>query len=276
MAEGSGGSGNAGFLALSLGLIFGLIGLLVFFLLRMKADNEDEDRREGERSAAGGRRRRGQAEEDEDEDDDEAEEKPGRAKNAKREQRNQDRRERQEQNREVQQQKDEKNAKWQLKQQQKDAERQKKAAEEAKAKAEKERQDQEDFAKWKEMFSVEAECDDSAPAPEKQVDQELVEYVKLRKVVSVEDLAAQFRMRTAAAIDRLEQLEKVGKLSGIFDDRGKYICISSQEMTALAGSLQQKGRISRTELVASCSEFVRLAPTAEDQAKLDQQAATEG
>lgn len=261
--QGSDGSGNAGFLALSLGVVFGLIGLLVFFLLRTKSASEEEDRREGERGAAAGRRRRGQAEEEDDEDDDEGEERPTRGKNANREQRKQDRRAQQDQNREAQQQKNEKAAKYQQKQQQKEAERQQKEAEEAKVKAEKERQEQEDFAKWKDMFSVEAEDDVGTAASGESLDQELVEYVKLRKVVSVEDLAAQFRMRTAAAaMDRLEQLEKLGKLSGIFDDRGKYIFITSEEMAALAGSLKQKSRISRAELVASCNELVRLKPTA--------------
>merc|ERR1712137_533703 len=96
--------------------------------------------------------------------------------------------------------------------------------------------------------------------------------VKLRKVVNLEDLAAEFRMKTSAAIDRLEQLEKMGRLSGIFDDRGKYIFVTAEEMTEVAAWLKSKGRINRADLVAGCNRLIRLNPTAEDKAKLEAEA----
>lgn len=60
-----------------------------------------------------------------------------------------------------------------------------------------------------------------------------VEYVKLRKVVHLEDLAAEFRIKAVHVIKRLEDLEKMGRLSGIFDDRGKYIYITSEDLRLL-------------------------------------------
>ena len=39
----------------------------------------------------------------------------------------------------------------------------------------------------------------------------------------LEDLAAEFKMITKEVVARIENLEKEGKLTSIFDDRGKYI-----------------------------------------------------
>merc|ERR1712242_127363 len=88
------------------------------------------------------------------------------------------------------------------------------------------------------------------------------------------DLAAEFRMRTSVAIERLEQLEKLGRLSGIFDDRGKYVYITAEEMSGVAEWLKSKGRINRADLVAACNRIIRLNPTEEDKAKLQQEART--
>lgn len=42
----------------------------------------------------------------------------------------------------------------------------------------------------------------------------------------IEDLATEFKMSSRDAITRLEQLMEQKKLSGITDDRGKFIHIS--------------------------------------------------
>merc|ERR1712187_985435 len=89
---------------------------------------------------------------------------------------------------------------------------------------------------------------------------------------NLEDIAAEFRMKTTAAIDRLEQLEKLGHLSGIFDDRGKYVYITKEEMAGVADWLKSRGRINRADLVAACNRIIRLNPTEEDKAKLEQEA----
>merc|ERR1711920_504136 len=143
---------------------------------------------------------------------------------------------------------------------------------EKKAREEKERKEQEEFDKWKEMFNVDAEGEDDAASNDKGAVDRFIEYVQMRKVVNLEDIAAEFRMRTSAAIDRLEQLEKLGRLSGIFDDRGKFVYITQEEMAGVAEWMKQKGRISRADLVAACNRIVRLNPTDEDKAKLQQEA----
>merc|ERR1740138_1329402 len=122
------------------------------------------------------------------------------------------------------------------------------------------------------MFAVEAEGEEDSGTADTGAVERFIEYIKVRKVVNLEDLAADFRMRTSAAIDRVKELEKLGRISGIFDDRGKFVYITIEEMVGVAEWLQKKGRINRADLVAACNRIIRLNPTEEDKARLQQEA----
>jgi hypothetical protein len=54
----------------------------------------------------------------------------------------------------------------------------------------------------------------------------MIAWITRRKVVNLEDVAAEFHMTTTDVIQRIEQLELEGRLTGITDDRGKYIHIT--------------------------------------------------
>merc|ERR1712150_119694 len=56
-----------------------------------------------------------------------------------------------------------------------------------------------------------------------------IQYIKDTKVVLLEDLAAHFKMKTQDAIDRVTTLRDEGKLTGVIDDRGKFIYVSQAE-----------------------------------------------
>ena len=61
-----------------------------------------------------------------------------------------------------------------------------------------------------------------APLPPAQALQaRFVDYVKARKTVGLDELAAEFRMKTAEVVKRVQALEAEGALTGIMDDRGK-------------------------------------------------------
>jgi len=45
----------------------------------------------------------------------------------------------------------------------------------------------------------------------------------------LEDLANEFRLPTKDVIDRIERLLATKKLTGIIDDRGKFIYITNEE-----------------------------------------------
>jgi hypothetical protein len=58
-------------------------------------------------------------------------------------------------------------------------------------------------------------------------------------VVVLEELAADFGMRTADAIQRVQQLESIGRLTGVIDDRGKFIFVTPEEMSRVSGGARR-------------------------------------
>ncbi|CAE8657997.1 unnamed protein product [Polarella glacialis] len=288
------GGANGTLAAISIAVLLGILGVFAFFMLKANSASAEEEKKlkEQKQGGAGGQRKRGAldrmqrgatarsaaasgsggagAAEDEDEDDDDSA-----GGNAAREQKKQERRAQQVAAREAQQQqeaaKSQKQSKYGEKQKDKEAERLRLEEEEKKAREDKDKKEKEEFDKWKDMFAVEAEGQEEVSTGASAVEQ-FIDFVKVRKVVALEDLAAEFRMRTSAAIDRLEQLEKLGRLSGIFDDRGKYIYITAEEMAGVAQWLKTKGRINRADLVAACNRIIRLNPTEENKAMLEAEA----
>ncbi|KAF2893580.1 hypothetical protein ILUMI_12609 [Ignelater luminosus] len=134
--------------------------------------------------------------------------------------------------------------------------------EERKAKEEKERREHEEYLKMKEAFVVEEEGFEEGDGGEQQnLLQEFVNYIKTNKVVVIEDLAAHFKLKTQAAIDRIQDLQKDDILTGVIDDRGKFIYVSPQEMEAVAKFIRQRGRVSIVELAENSNQLINLTPS---------------
>uniref|UniRef100_A0A1Q3FE82 DDRGK domain-containing protein 1 n=1 Tax=Culex tarsalis TaxID=7177 RepID=A0A1Q3FE82_CULTA len=144
----------------------------------------------------------------------------------------------------------------------KEAEEERKREEaERKVREEKARQEHEEYLRMKEAFSVEEEGFDEEQEDDKQnMLQEFINFVKSNKVVVLEDLAVQFKLKTQAAIDRIVELQKDGRLSGVIDDRGKFIYISEDELNAVAKFIKQRGRVSITELAENSNNLINLVP----------------
>jgi len=56
----------------------------------------------------------------------------------------------------------------------------------------------------------------------------------------------------------VKTLQSEGRLSGVIDDRGKFICITDHEYDAVAKFIKQRGRVSITELAESMNRLIRL------------------
>lgn len=54
-----------------------------------------------------------------------------------------------------------------------------------------------------------------------------------------------------------------GRLSGVMDDRGKYIYISLEEMKAVADYIKRQGRVSISHLASKSNQFIDLEPKAQ-------------
>ena len=74
----------------------------------------------------------------------------------------------------------------------------------------------------------------------------------------VEELAAEFGLRTQDAVSRVQALEQMGRITGVMDDRGKFIFISRDEMAEVAAFINRKGRVAIAELARKSSDFVKL------------------
>ncbi|XP_013910209.1 PREDICTED: DDRGK domain-containing protein 1 [Thamnophis sirtalis] len=129
-----------------------------------------------------------------------------------------------------------------------------------KAKEEEERREYEEYLKLKESFVVEEEGVDEALTEEQSQSfvSELLNYIKNSKVVLLEDLASHLGLRTQDAINRVQDLMADGTLTGVIDDRGKFIYITPEELTAVAEFIRRRGRVSITELAQESNSLINL------------------
>lgn len=146
----------------------------------------------------------------------------------------------------------------------KEAEREEKerAAREAaeSARVEKEKAEAAEFDKWKDMFTVtnEGTVEEEMAEESGGLLAEFVDYIAEKKVVVLEELAAEFGLRTQDAVSRVQALEQMGRITGVMDDRGKFIFISRDEMAEVAAFINRKGRVAIAELARKSSDFVKL------------------
>lgn len=133
---------------------------------------------------------------------------------------------------------------------------------ERKAHEEKERQEHEEYLKMKAAFSVEEEGYEEGGGEDEQnsLFQDFINYIKNMKVVVLEDLAAHFNLKTQIVIDRIQTLQVEGQLTGVVDDRGKFIYISQEELEAVARFVKQRGRVSIVDLAESSNQLINLNP----------------
>ncbi|XP_012226474.2 DDRGK domain-containing protein 1 [Linepithema humile] len=132
---------------------------------------------------------------------------------------------------------------------------------EKKVREEKEKREYEEYLKMKEAFNIEEEgYEQENKEYEEDLLQKFLAYIKENKVLVLEDLAAHFGLKTASVIERIQELKADGNLTGVIDDRGKFIYISEDELYTIATFVQQRGRISITELAENSNNLINLTP----------------
>lgn len=132
---------------------------------------------------------------------------------------------------------------------------------ERKAREEKEKREHEEYLKMKKAFSIEEEgYQDKNEEDEENLLQEFIQYIIQNKVLVLEDLAAHFGLKTASVIERIQELQANGRLTGVIDDRGKFIYISEDELQAVIKFVRQRGRVSIAELVENSNNLISLTP----------------
>lgn len=133
-----------------------------------------------------------------------------------------------------------------------------KEEEERKAREEQARREHEEYLKLKEAFVVEEEGVGETMTEEQTHSflTEFINYIKQSKVVLLEDLAFHMGLRTQDTINRIQDLLSEGTLTGVIDDRGKFIYITPEELAAVANFIRQRGRVSITELAQASNSLI--------------------
>lgn len=141
-----------------------------------------------------------------------------------------------------------------------EAEEKQKEEEERLRVEEEKRKEEEEYQAMKAMFSVEeaGSVADEIADESQSLLSELITYVKETKIVMIEELAAKFKIKSIDAKMRLEALEKMGQITGVMDDRGKYIYISDDEFKKVVKFIRQRGRISIAELAENSHKLISL------------------
>lgn len=128
-----------------------------------------------------------------------------------------------------------------------------------KIKDEEQKKKQQEYDEWRHMFSVdEAGENVQADLSGGSLLEQFITFVKQSKVVVLEDLASHFQIKTEQAIERLQQLEQEGIITGLFDDRGKFIYLTEQELISVAKFIEQRGRVAIRELVQESNKLIQL------------------
>ena len=142
---------------------------------------------------------------------------------------------------------------------------------ELEAKKVKDDKEKEEYDKWRHLFSVDeaGELGDKDFTSNPQLLQEFIGFIQTQKVVVLEELAAKFGLKTKDVIDRIKSLEKDGFLTGIIDDRGKFIYITPKEMKAVVDFINLRGRISIAELAQESNQLIILE-TVQEKVNLDE------
>ncbi|XP_059172774.1 DDRGK domain-containing protein 1-like [Physella acuta] len=144
-----------------------------------------------------------------------------------------------------------------------------KEEEERKKKEEQEQREHEEYLKMKAFFSVDEEGlgETEADLNSESLLGQFINYIKETKVVMLEDLAGHFKLKVQDVIQRVQDLQAEGRLTGVIDDRGKFIYITMEELEAVARYIRQNGRVSICDLAASSNRLINLDPDTSSLAK---------
>lgn len=140
-----------------------------------------------------------------------------------------------------------------------------------KLKEEEEKKENDIYNRWKDQIIVGEEGEEGGNLEDENMINDFIEYIKLRKTVSLEDLAGVFKINPTDLVERLKSLEDQGRIVGIIDDRGKYIYITDKELASIEKIFMTRGRISKSDLIKECNKIIRFVPTEEDKLKIKEE-----
>jgi hypothetical protein len=124
--------------------------------------------------------------------------------------------------------------------------------------AEKRRAEEEDYKKWVGHIEVAEKGEiGSADAAEQALRQYLAyAAAKEKKMLVLEECAKQHSVSVERLLKIMNDMLGAGQISGVFDDRGKFVYVTDEEYAAIAKFIRNRGRVSMHELVRECNRIV--------------------
>merc|ERR1719391_1803874 len=123
---------------------------------------------------------------------------------------------------------------------------------------EKQRKEEIDELRRKKEAEEEAAEEATTEEDEKNLLKMFLEYIKENKVCYVDALASEFGLRNPDAVKRINSLMESGDLTGVLDDRGKFIYITMDELSSVAKWINSKGRVSLEEIQRESNKLIKL------------------
>jgi hypothetical protein len=116
-----------------------------------------------------------------------------------------------------------------------------------------------DLDMWKASFQIKEDGTVKADIAQESQDllADFIDHIVHKKALVLEELAEEFRLRTQDTVRCIQELEAVRRITGVMDDRGKFIFVSPREMENVSAFIQSGGRTSISALVDKSSAFVK-------------------
>jgi len=122
------------------------------------------------------------------------------------------------------------------------------------------KREQEEYEAMKCEFEIEDEGEDAKTEEQEAEEKRIfVTYIKEKKVTYVEQIAAEFGIRNSETVKKLNSLLESGDLTGVLDDRGKFIYITLDELRSVASWITKKGRVSVPDVQRESNKLIKLA-----------------
>ena len=59
-------------------------------------------------------------------------------------------------------------------------------------------------------------------------------------------------------VGKIKAVEEEWGISGIFDERGKYLMIEEEEWKAIKGYITVKGRVRKQDIMRECAKLIKI------------------
>eukprot|EP00978_Attheya_sp_CCMP212_P012291 scaffold30508_cov35-Attheya_sp.AAC.1 len=87
--------------------------------------------------------------------------------------------------------------------------------------------------------------------------EDFVASCEAQRVIHLDDVACQFDISIEHVIERIEQIEQEGRITGIID-ANTFIYVSPTEMSAIANFCHRNGKVTVTEIAKECNRLLNL------------------